>query len=254
MERSSRGWEDNQGSSKEKTTIGKGREQGVEGKTQGSDGEWELPQELLDGGQGKRDSPTLWDHVATKEDRGGDNDTSHGNEVGGGQGGNEGTMKWVAPAGVPPRPHIWGGLAPPILQTTGQLVTGTTKGALRRQSAWERRAVLAAQAHSTQWTTHLGTFVPTISEGITTRGNNRGGMCPQGLALQHPAAALLKEWSKFGCPAQTGQPWTRMEMAAAIERGPHESALMPEVIAHFGTEVAEKLAKGQAIVVDWNDI
>ncbi len=43
-------------------------------------------------------------------------------------------------------------------------------------------------------------------------------------------------------------------MAAAIERGPHESALTPEAIAHFGVEVAEKVKTGQATVVDWEDI
>ncbi len=166
----------------------------------GRDGEWDLPQELLDGGQGKRGSPTQSEHFATKEDGEQDDETGHGNGEGDEQGENKGTMEWVTPEGVPPQPHIWGGLAPPVLHSTGQLVTGVTKGALRRQSARDRRALLAAQAQSTQWTTHLGAFVPTISEGITTLGKNRGGMCPQGLALQHPAAALLKEWATFGCP------------------------------------------------------
>ena len=56
------------------------------------------------------------------------------------------------------------------------------------------------------------------------------------------------------CPAQTGRPWTVDEITAAIDRGPHESALTPEAITHFSTEVAEKVASGQAILVKWEDI
>ena len=79
-------------------------------------------------------------------------------------------------------------------------------------------------------------------------------MCPQGLALQHPAASLLKEWATFGCPAMTGRDWTVKEMTAAVERGPHESSLTNEAIQHFAAEVLEKVATGQARVVNWDDI
>ena len=52
----------------------------------------------------------------------------------------------------------------------------------------------------------------------------------------------------------TGRDWTQAEMSAAILRGPHESALSPEAIEHFTKEVAEKVASGQARVVNWEDI
>jgi len=52
----------------------------------------------------------------------------------------------------------------------------------------------------------------------------------------------------------TGKNWTRAEMAAAIARGPHESALSQEAIQHFTDEVKEKVACGQARVVNWDDI
>jgi hypothetical protein len=43
-------------------------------------------------------------------------------------------------------------------------------------------------------------------------------------------------------------------MQEAIDRGPHRSALSDEAIAHFKAEVAEKLAMGQAKVVEWESI
>jgi hypothetical protein len=43
-------------------------------------------------------------------------------------------------------------------------------------------------------------------------------------------------------------------MQAAIDRGPHKSALSPEAIDQLHLEVAEKVRCGQAKLVDWNDI
>ena len=79
-------------------------------------------------------------------------------------------------------------------------------------------------------------------------------MAPQGLAQKYEAAQLLANWEKFGCPTQTGRNWTVEEIQAAIDRGPHKSALEPDAIAHFAEEVADKVAKGQARVVLWDDI
>lgn len=52
----------------------------------------------------------------------------------------------------------------------------------------------------------------------------------------------------------TGREWTVEEMTAAVERGPHESSLTSEAIQHFAAEVLEKVATGQAKVVNWDDI
>jgi hypothetical protein len=79
-------------------------------------------------------------------------------------------------------------------------------------------------------------------------------MAPQGLALKHEAADLLSDWEQFGCPTQTGCNWTLEEIQAAIDRGPHKSALEPDAIAHYKEEVRDKVAKGQARVVLWDDI
>jgi len=79
-------------------------------------------------------------------------------------------------------------------------------------------------------------------------------MAPQGLALTHEAPHILADWEKFGCPTKTGRDWTLDEIQAAIDRGPHKSALEPATIAHFAEEVADKVKKGQARTFLWDDI
>jgi hypothetical protein len=79
-------------------------------------------------------------------------------------------------------------------------------------------------------------------------------MCPSGLALCHPVADLLHEWATYGCPTNTGMPWTAEQMQAAVNRGPHRSALSNKAIAHFKAEVNEKVKSGQAKLVSWDDI
>ena len=68
-------------------------------------------------------------------------------------------------------------------------------------------------------------------------------MAPQALALKHEAAAILRDWEQFGCPTATGRDWTTKEIQAAIDCGPHKSALKPDVIKHFAAEVADKVEK-----------
>ena len=64
-------------------------------------------------------------------------------------------------------------------------------------------------------------------------------MCPSGLAVHHPSYETLKRYAMEGCPVKTGQNWTKEDIHAAVMRGPHESALAEEEIAHFTAE-AEK--------------
>jgi hypothetical protein len=66
-------------------------------------------------------------------------------------------------------------------------------------------------------------------------------MCPTGIALNHPAADILRNWTTFGCPTQTGCNWTKDEMWEAVERGPNQSATTPKAIKHFASEIKEKL-------------
>ena len=43
-------------------------------------------------------------------------------------------------------------------------------------------------------------------------------------------------------------------MQAAIDQGSHKSALDPAVIEHFHVKLAEKMKKGQAQVIAWDEI
>jgi hypothetical protein len=74
------------------------------------------------------------------------------------------------------------------------------------------------------------------------------------LALHHPAAATLLKYASGRCPANTGKPWTRAEMQAAVKRGSHVSAMDPKAIEQLWLEVADKVKKGQAKLVLWDDI
>jgi hypothetical protein len=65
-------------------------------------------------------------------------------------------------------------------------------------------------------------------------------MCPTGRVLAHPAAGLLTKWATMGCPAHTGQPWTKDKIREGVAHGPHWSALSPEAMPHFAAEAAKK--------------
>ena len=79
-------------------------------------------------------------------------------------------------------------------------------------------------------------------------------MKPEGLARHHPAADTLLQYATGGCPCNTGQPWTVEQMQAAIDRGPHSSALEPDAIEQMAKEIEEKVRVGQCEVVEWDSI
>ena len=151
-------------------------------------------------------------------------------------------------------PHTLGaqsflGLLPPCLDD-GSQVLGATISRLRIQNKRRRVALQLEQPPITSWwTTHSGTFVlPPIT---TSRPTHRNQMCPTGLALHHPAANLLLQYAKHGCPVHNTINWSLEQMQQAIDRGPHSSALLPDVIKQFSAEVQEKVQQGQAKVVPW---
>ena len=43
-----------------------------------------------------------------------------------------------------------------------------------------------------------------------------------------------------GCPVKNGRNWTMEEIHVAVMRGPHESSLAEEAIAHLAAEAKEK--------------
>ena len=48
--------------------------------------------------------------------------------------------------------------------------------------------------------------------------------------------------------------WTEEQLKAAIERGPHLSAMKPAAMKAFREEVAEKVGKNQVRILSWDDI
>ncbi len=121
-----------------------------------------------------------------------------------------------AGAVIDPPPVLFSGLEPPRLETTGERVTGADTPKHRIENKRRRSVLFASQQPQTQWSVYQGDF--DLTDPVAPLETHRGEMCPAGLALHHPAANLLKEWATYGCPTQTGKPWTREEMQAAIER------------------------------------
>jgi hypothetical protein len=74
------------------------------------------------------------------------------------------------------------------------------------------------------------------------------------VALHHPAAATLLRYATKGCPVETGRSWTIEEIEAAIKKGPHKSAMLPAAMEQLHAEVAEKVARGQARVMEWESL
>ena len=143
------------------------------------------------------------------------------------------------------------GLKAPTL-TTGERINGKNKRQLKKENKARRLEKQVQQQEQTYWSKYKGEKkLPAAKEGPKKW---KGQMCPQGLALHHPAAETLLEYATGGCPANTGRPWTYEEMEEAVQRGPHRSALEPDAIAQLREELKEKVAAGQAEVVEWDDI
>eukprot|EP00956_Cyclotella_meneghiniana_P024897 scaffold50778_cov74-Cyclotella_meneghiniana.AAC.1 len=145
----------------------------------------------------------------------------------------------------------WGGLEPPKL-ASGERINGSNKKQHRRENKRKRIQKQEEQPEQTYWSKHEGKFeMPEPKQGVDEW---KGGMCPQGLALHHPAAGALLEYATQGCPCNTGKDWTKEQLWAAVERGPHVSALEPDAIEQMEQEIAEKQKQGQVKVVLWDDI
>ena len=72
-------------------------------------------------------------------------------------------------------------------------------------------------------------------------GKCDGLMFPQGRVAAHPAGPILLKYVRHGCPVDVGWNWSRVEIMAAVERGPHISTLAPEAIAMIHEEVEAKV-------------
>jgi hypothetical protein len=146
-------------------------------------------------------------------------------------------------------------LPPPIIEAMGKIAMGETTSKLRKQNKPRRTETLLQQPILLQWERHNGArIVPEDHWKDWDKTSAMTKMAPQGLALKHKAAYLLSNWEQLWCPTQRGRDWTLKEIQAAINHGPHKSALKPNAIAHFKEEGKDKVAKGQARVVLWENI
>ena len=137
---------------------------------------------------------------------------------------------------------------------TDSVVLGKAKNQMPRKNKQRRRALRAEQPCISPWTQHQGLMDTVTSTDHTACPPHRNSMCPNGRALQHPAANFLKEWATFGCPTQTGKLRLKTEMWEAVARGPHSSARLPEAITRFKIKAAEKVQTNQAQLVLWDFI
>jgi hypothetical protein len=140
-------------------------------------------------------------------------------------------------------------------QTTASAMNMKQRRRETRKSNKAKRQIkqLSQSLDETYWNTHQveSTIKP---EKDPVYPQYRGEMRPSGEALNHPAAEMLLQYAQKGCPAVTGTDWTLDQLEAAVQRGPHRSALQPAAIAQHAKELDEKIAKGQARVFKWSEL
>jgi hypothetical protein len=146
------------------------------------------------------------------------------------------------------------GLQPPRLEESGDIVHGEPKALMQKESKRQKQKFKELQTTMTQWKTHKGKGDMNTPPPTKPTATFQNLMCPTGQALTHPAVGVLQEWATFVCPTQMGNSWTKEEIWEVLKRGPHQSALMPEAIAHFAEVAAEKVRTYQARIVAWEDI
>jgi hypothetical protein len=130
------------------------------------------------------------------------------------------------------------GLRPPTINNKS--VVGAQTDHLRKVNKNHRLAKQRLQqVELTWWNTHGGKF--SLPDAMLPLSLHRNQMCPSGLALHHPAAKTLLQYAMKGCPTNTGNPWTIQQMQAAIDRGPHVSALVPEAVHQLDTRSPQSL-------------
>ena len=69
----------------------------------------------------------------------------------------------------------------------------------------------------------------------------------------HPFIATLEQWAD-GVVAQCGEPWSEAAIVAAVDRGPHTSALTPEARMLTEEEMEYKVTAGFSEVALWSNL
>ena len=81
-----------------------------------------------------------------------------------------------------------------------------------------------------------------------------GLMQPSGPALAHPAAPMLTDYAKYGCPVDCGPNWTKQQIDEALDYGAHPTAREPEALKCLIKEAEEKEKEGFVHILRWGDI
>ena len=128
---------------------------------------------------------------------------------------------------------------------TNELTKEKTSQTLHKQSPDLSRLVAATLEHETA-----------IPEEIPVKATvgKFGLMHPTKQALEHEAAGMLLDWAENGCPVDTGPNWSKQQIEAALERGPHKSAFLPGAREFLLQETAEKQKHNYAKLVKYGDI
>ncbi len=125
------------------------------------------------------------------------------------------------------------GLQPPQLEESRNIVRGETKALVQKENKRRKQKLKELQTAMMQCKTHKGKGGMNTPPLTKPTAMHRNSMCLTGQVLTHPAAGVLQVWATFGCPTQTGKPLTNKKIWEAVKQGPHQSALMPDAIAHF---------------------
>ena len=83
-----------------------------------------------------------------------------------------------------------------------------------------------------------------MGKDATRKLKVRGLVFPRWQAAQHPAVPMLREYATRGCPVKTWEAWTAEQLQAAVDKGPHSSALEDDAIAQIQVEARKKEAQG----------
>ena len=145
-------------------------------------------------------------------------------------------------------------LQPPLMNSDDG-VTGMSTPKHRIENKRRRITRQESQVDQLWWSIHTGSFcLPSLAGTNHRPPPPHKTMWPQRLATLHPAGDLLLSYASEGCPVITGAPWSLAHMQAAVDRGPHESAMVPEAKDQLHAEVLEKVAQGHARLIDWDNI
>ena len=107
------------------------------------------------------------------------------------------------------------------------------------------------QGPQSYWSTHEVFFSPAE---LPPPGKHQNNIYPSGLAVHHLAYGILLKYVNGCCPVKNGRNCTKEEIHVAVMRGPHDSALSDDTIAHFSDESKVNVVSKRARLVLYDDI